>query len=373
MKVSIMTLSLSLNYGAQLQSYALAKTIANFGIEVEVYQYYDKHRITYGMTFTQKIKYYLWNCIRHIIGSCKKEACFKKFREQYVPMTKMLYKSNQELKNNPGDYDVFIAGSDQIWNPDIFKYDLSYFLDFVPPYKKKISYASSFAKKTFVSKFKKQCISLLNEFEYISVREQSGIEIVKELCSKQAKIVLDPTLLLDINDWRLITEKSSKKSCDFSGILCYVMPGDKKVTDTIEKIAQKIRKETGLSIMRLGIKEFEKLKHPWRECDTTASPSDFVSYFIGAKYVITNSFHGTAFAINFEKNLIVPYNTELSSKDAIHERIISLLHLVEATNVLWPVSEKYTCYKKYNMQRSSELLKSHRVQSLSYLRTALEV
>ena len=373
MKISIMTLSMSPNYGAQLQSYALAKKISDLGADVEVYRYFDKRRITYGMPAAAKIKYHVWNGVKKILFGSKKEAGFKQFREKYVPMSSQTYRNNKELKDNPGDYDVFIAGSDQIWNPKIFKYDLSYFLDFVSENRKKISYASSFASKSFSSEYKERCAALLGEFDHISVRETSGAEIIKELCGKRAEVVLDPTLLLTMDDWRYITKTASEKSKGFSGILCYIMPGDKKVTDAMETIAQKLKKETGLPIMRLGIKEYDTFKYPKDEYDTKADPCDFVSYFMGAEYVVTNSFHGTAFSVNFGKKLIVPYNPALKDKSALHERMVSLLDIVELSGVLWPAGEEFKEYKTQDITRATELLTEQRNKSLSYLKTALGV
>lgn len=372
MNAVIMTTALSPNYGASLQTFALAKVIDQLGVNVEVYTYNDKKRMTYGMSGLQKLKYFTWGMIRKGLYGGKKEEGFDEFRNKYIPMTKDLFQNNSELRANPGDYDIYIAGSDQIWNPDFFQYDLSYFLDFVPRGKKKISYASSFAKKQFDTPLREECGKLLSDFDYISVREQSGICIVEEVSGKKAEKVLDPTLLLSKNEWSDITKNASTKSKQFNGILCYVMPGDTVVTNSIEKNAKKLQMLTGLPIMRLGIKEYDHKKYKSEETDICASPIDFIQYFINAKYIVTNSFHGTAFAINFEKQLIIPYNDSLSEKKAIHERILSFLDSVDSMSVLIPANKVIERIPERDIYRATRLLEDERSKSKRYLEHSIK-
>lgn len=371
MNVAIMTTALSPNYGAALQTYALSRAILDLNIDVDVYSYNDKRRLTDGMNLLSKVKYYLWNTSKIFLFGGKKEKAFKVFRNENIPMTEKTYRCNQELCDDPGEYDVYIAGSDQIWNPDFFRYDMSYFLNFVPEGKKKISYASSFAKRVFSSPYYDECSKLLSDFDAISVREHSGINIVKELCGKEAVQVLDPTLLLNRNEWAMITENSSLRAKQFSGILCYIMPGDKAVTNAIEKNAQMIHKLTGLPIMRLGIKEYNWKKYKAEEVDLFASPTDFVTYFLNAQYVVTNSFHGTAFGINFGKQTIIPYNSQLKKEKAIHERIFSLLEELESFELLIPNEQIINELPIQNVDKTSKLLQKEREKSILFLKSAL--
>ena len=334
MKAAIITLAVSENQGAVLQTYALCKAIEKFDITPVVYKYNDNKRILGSLQGSAKIKHAVWKQLKRVITLGVKGKKYRLFRNQYIPFTTKRFDNNADLRNDDTKYDIYISGSDQIWNPDIFLYDTSYFLDFVPQGEIKISYASSFGKATFNKSYCKKCAELLNEYKKISVREESGIKIVKNLCGKNAEVVLDPTLLLDEREWHELAVHAKKKAKNFKGILCYVMPGDSTVTDAIESIAQQLHKKTGLSICRIGVKEYDILKYGYKQTDIFAGPLDFLSYFENAEYIVTNSFHGTAFSLNFSKKFYVVINKLLDSKEALHERVISLLDKVQANNAI---------------------------------------
>ena len=373
MRTVMITTALSDNYGAALQTYALSQSIENLGHSSEVYNYNDPKRISASMTFKQKIIHTVWRFFVVLFTFDAKRNRYKKFRKKYLPLTGKKISSPSELKKNCGDYDVYIAGSDQIWNPGFFIHDTSYFLDFVPANRKKISYSSSFGKADFgKSKYYDRCCKALSEFDSISVREKSGINIVKNMCSKDAEWVLDPTLLLNKEEWKKVTSDKADKG---KYILCYVMPGDKNVTDAIEKLAVILQKKTGYNIIRLGTKEYEVLKYGKNGCDIKAGPDDFVNYFMNAEYVITNSFHGTAFSINFGKKLFIPINGSLQANEALHERIISLLKLVNAENAVVQTDRITDDYDFSQNELDYDViqnkLQQERVSSISYLEKAI--
>ncbi|MBE5756515.1 MAG: polysaccharide pyruvyl transferase family protein [Clostridiales bacterium] len=372
MKASVMTLSLSNNYGATLQAYALVRKMNNLGIDTVAYKYIDKKRLTYGLTFKQKIYYFLWNFFKNTITLNKRNRLFKKFRKKNIPYTTKRYHNNKELCKNPGEYDVYLSGSDQIWNPDLFLYDLSYFLNFVPKGKKKVAYASSFGKSSFQSKYAETCGALLKDFSHIAVREESGINIVKELSGQDAECVLDPTLLLTAEEWEIVTEKAKKKAKKFNGILCYIMPGKKSVVDKIKETAEKLSKEKGLPIKYIGIKEYQIFKYGIKNCDIFVSPEDFVCYFKNASCVVTNSFHGTAFSLTFNKDFYVPIDGKIANGVALHERVLSILSKTGAENALVPVDEDINL-KELNKKEVQEKLSKERTLSLEYLKKSIGV
>lgn len=369
--ISIITLSLSNNYGAILQTYALSKILKNYHLKVEVLNYNDDRRFTTGLSFISRIKHIMWYIIRYLLTFKQKETKFDYFRNKYIPLTERYYR-NIDLKSKLPIYDIYMSGSDQIWNPDLFQFDKSYFLDFAPVGAKKVAYASSFGKAYFPQELIPECKDLLADFSYISVREYSGIQIVKDICGKNAEHVLDPTLLLDREEWQKITTEASKKAKCFKGILCYIMPGDKEVEDTIEKVAQQLHFRTKLPIMRIGLKEYKVLKYGNKGCDITASPFDYIQYFLNAEYVVTNSFHGTAFSVNFSKEFYVIENSSLDSKLALYERMNSFLSKVNAMDCIvytnnpiipikWPV----------DIDKCQEELKKQREYSLNYLKKSI--
>lgn len=373
MKASVITLVLSDNYGAALQSAAFAQALKNCGAEPTFYRYQDWSRITYGMSKAAHIKHFAFNCIKACLTQGVRQKRFDAFRARYIPMTRRLYGNNTELRQEPGDYDVYISGSDQIWNPKLFLFDYSYFLDFAPEGAKRISYASSFGSAGFDPAYKEKCGALLEKYSHISVREKSGEAIVSNMCSKTATTCVDPTLLLTKEEWEPMMADASEKSKNFNGILCYFMPGDTLVTDAIEKLAQQLHKKTGLPIMRLGIKEPFVFRYPKGETDIKAGPAEFLTYFSGAKYVVTNSFHGTAFALNFGKICYNPINDTLPPEKALHERIVSLLTQTEATAQMLPASNPILPdTNTVDQEKSQALLRKLRADSLTYLKNALE-
>lgn len=373
MKASVITLVLSDNYGAALQSAAFAQALKSCGAEPTFYRYQDWSRITYGMSKAAHLKHFAFNCIKACLTQGVRQKRFDAFRESYIPMTEKLYGNNTELREAPGDYDVYISGSDQIWNPKLFLFDYSYFLDFAPEGAKRISYASSFGKADFEESYKEKCGNLLSQYSHISVREQSGEKIVKELCDRTPAVCVDPTLLLRKGEWAPMMKNAHKKAKAFNGILCYHMPGDALVQTAIESLAQQLHKKTGLPIMRLGIKEHTVFRYPKGETDIKAGPAEFLAYFAGAQYVVTNSFHGTAFAMNFGKECYNPINDTLPPEKALHERIVSLLTQTEATEQMLPASNPVLPKTNtVDREKSQELLSKLRADSLTYLKNALE-
>ena len=373
MKASVITLALSDNYGALLQSCAFSKALQNLEVEPVFYRYQDWKRVTYGMSPKRRVLHWGMKQTKELLTLGQRKKRFRAFREKNLPLTKWLYGNNAQLREAPAEYDVYISGSDQIWNPGLFVFDYSYFLDFVPEGKKKISYAPSFGKAVFDPAYKEKCGKLLAQYSHISVREKSGEAIVRELCGKEAQTVLDPTLLLTKREWEPMMAQANERAKAFSGILCYIMPGDKLVERAIESLAQQLHKKTGLPIMRLGIKEYDVFRYPGRETDIKAGPAEFLAYFAGAQYVVTNSFHGTAFALNFGKECYNPINDTLPPEKALHERIISLLTQTEATAQMIPASDPILpddC--GVDMEKSQQLLHGLRQASMAYLQNALE-
>lgn len=373
MDTVVLTTALSNNYGAALQTYAMVKAINKTGAEAVVYRYNNPNRINNSMTIKQRIIHNIWNVVTVAIGRKKKQKKFEEFRNEYIPLTEQLFQSSEELMRNYGNYDVYIAGSDQIWNPDFFIDDLSYFLDFLPEEKKRISYASSFGKSEFKSeKYRDKCAMLLSRFQHISVREQSGMKIAKSLCGIDAEWVLDPTLLLNKYDWMKLADTDILTD---EIILCYTMPGDRVVTESIEKIAKQLQLITGLPVVRIGNKEYDVFKYGRKSCDIEAGPLEFVRYFLKAKYVVTNSFHGTAFSLNLDKDFIIPINDSLKTSTALHERILSILKLLGAESAVIKTSEldKTIDFSKHAIQHGkiSDKLEEERKRSFEYLKLAI--
>ena len=369
---SLMTLSLSENYGAALQTYASAEAFRRLGASVTVYNYNDARRLTYGLSLPAKIKYRVWTALKHLLTLGKKARRYRSFRAKHIPMSKR-YRNNAELRAAPGEYDVYVAGSDQIWNPALFLFDYSYLLDFVPTGKRKISYATSFGKAALGEGDRERMASLLRDFSALSVREESGKDILRELVGREAELCLDPTLLLRREDWEPVAADAKPRHPDFHGILCYIMPGDPAVEAAILEVAESLKKKTGLPILCLGMKEYKRFTSYRRNlCDIVAGPSEFIYYMLRAEYVVTNSFHGTAFSVNFGKRFYVPINTSRPPSRALHERILSFLKLVGAESALVRLGDgTITLAEPPEAGPMQERLEAAREHSYAYIENAL--
>ncbi len=332
-KIGIITIQGN-NYGAVLQAVALNHFLNSRGFIAENLDYNDLNRVKNSLSRKQRIVNALWTkfALKFIVGN-KKNVKFEEFRKKHIKFSDNKWKSKEELFDNPPKYDVYISGSDQIWNPDVMRDDYNYLLAFAPKGTKKIAYASSFGKSKLPED--KKCIykKYLAQFSDIAVRENSGKAIVNDLLGYEPKQVVDPTLLLNKDEWSKITAYSDNKE---KYVLCYYMPGDNVVTNAIKAISLKIAKKTGLKIVNVGLKEYYKFV-PGMDCRVDAGPMDFVNLFIGAEYIVTNSFHGTAFATNFGKKLYVPINKDLDPSKARHIRMLDYLTSVDLTNAIIPI------------------------------------
>ncbi|MBQ4516642.1 MAG: polysaccharide pyruvyl transferase family protein [Clostridia bacterium] len=300
MRIGIMTFHWATNYGAVLQAYALSKALENKGHEVTIIDYYPEK---YKKKWTKVFFTYHPERIPASIKQLKKEKEIKTFRDEYLKKTKY-FSSAKELKQYVFDYDCYICGSDQIWNPSFVRYGdqgitLSYFLDFIPNGAKKISYAASFGVKEYPEDLKNKIKDQLVLFNAISVREETGLGILKDINICDAQLVPDPTILLDASIYKkLLKEPKRSEKYDF----VYMLHSRK--ADAIPLL--KKRKREGVMSVHCGNIGIE----------------DWLTEIYGADLVITNSFHGIVFSIIFEKN----FAPILIKGSGMNDRIITLLN-----------------------------------------------
>lgn len=320
-KVGILTFQNAINYGAFLQTYALQEILSDIAEVCEV--------INYKADFIEKdynpfrIKKNIVKSLGRIILKSKieieKSKIFQRSSNQYLNLSTEC-KTTEKLKEVCEKYDIVYCGSDQIWNCRITKNDLNYFLPFALEKTKKCSYAASFG--TFdISKLSENAVDALNQFNKISVREESSVETLSRKVENSDKIEvdLDPTLLLDKNDWSVFG-KAIKEETPYILIYCVKAP------NTLIKKAIEFSKEHNIRIIQI---HYYKVKNKNINYVLDAGPSEFVSYFKNAKYVFTDSFHGTVFSIIFNKLFV----TEMTLTDGTYNnRVAALLKLLELEN-----------------------------------------
>ena len=316
MKIGILTLHCAHNYGAMLQSYALKHCLQEQGHDVKIIDYRPKHVINpyrlfpsfSGLSWKNKINvliyillYFPYRYIRY--------SRFNRFLERYLIVDDVYYKTADAIQWF--DFDVCFYGSDQIWNLDITKNDFTYLGETNNIVLYKISYAASMGRlfeKDFPIYQK-----YLDMFDCISVREKSMKKSLQPLTEKPIHTVLDPTLLLDADNWRnlAVSPRLKKKY-----VLLYQIYYDKKLRLFAEKIAAK-RKAVVVELTAGIPLTYQRYRDP------IASPEEFVGYFKNAECVVTTSFHGLAFSLIFKKEFFILDVKSLPS--GLNSRIYSLL------------------------------------------------
>lgn len=320
MKIGILTFHCAINYGAVLQSYGLQEYLRSLGHDVYVIDYRPDYLITPYCSFKFSFDSYssFIQCIKGFIRAClvfpirrKRNKAFSKFISKYLK----LYKLDFDDKLN--DFDAFVFGSDQIWNPQItYGIDKIFIGDFYAAKGKKlIAYAASSGSEKNLSdeeigNFK----YVVNHFEAISVREQSLKEFFMKHFAKEISVVLDPVLLAGYYVFESIAKK--EKLLDKPYLLLFQLGHNESVSLYAKKMAQKKQLELVEIISYTNSIKDKNLRQD-------LSPEEFLAYFKAASYIITTSFHGTVFSILFKKNFNV-----IRCDKRIDERAFSLLQLL---------------------------------------------
>ena len=367
-KVGLITQHRVVNYGSVLQTYALQKKINELGCECEVIDYYPERFTPLGMLKRiknkgERLKKSLF--IRTIARIVICPSYFIRFRmffgflESNIQMTPKTYRKAEELINNSFDYDIYCTGSDQVWNYGWNeKIESPYFLKFAPDFKKKISYAASFGKSTLDAAEIDETRRLLSRYAAISLRESSGVSIVKELGFDNCVNVLDPTLLLDGSEWRKVSSNKYKKD---KYILVYNLNRNHK----IDRYAGNLSQKTGLQIRYLSYQLHEFYKKGKMYCNPKVE--DFLALLDNADYVITDSFHATAFSLNFNKEFVIVYPGKYSTRLQSILELLGLTDRVAKNEDDIEITENKIDYKQIN-----ELLDIERNKSLRWLEDALK-
>ena len=289
-KVGILTYHDALNYGAVLQAFALRRALKKTGkAEVEVLDYKNPEVMSSsdlkGILFHSGKKGILLFLTR--FGVIKR---FQKFRQNKLHLSKPLY-YREEFEDYVEQLDYVIVGSDQVWNEHWNDMDGTYFLDVAMDDAKKCSYAASFGFEELEKSRMESYRERLSRFAHLSVREKSAKKIVNQSLGLACEQHVDPVLLLRQEEW--IRESCEKKKHK-PYLFLYLVPYQREVVEYAKKLA----KEKGLQVC-LGSRSFRnpELKHVG-----TASPERFLGWMRNADLVVTNSFHGAAFAMIFEKD-----------------------------------------------------------------------
>ena len=304
MRIGIMTLwKTEFNYGAILQCYALQEYLRKKGHEPYLIRYSNKKtkRSLRRFSVSKAI-----NLIRDYYRGFKKRKImdfsreFELFREKYIDVSEKEYVGYESLKNNPPEADMYIVGSDQVWN--FYKTPIEYsrdpihafFLDFGNKEIKKVSYAASWDRQYLLDCHIDEIKPLLKKFDYVSVREKRGIDAC-EICEcKNAEWVVDPTLMLTADEYRKIYNDNSVRYISGKYILIYMVLTQKQVFD-VDYIYE-FAKKRNLKVIYVAE---DKTDDSYQKYYPTIP--EWLYLIDNAEYVVTNSFHGTVFSLIFHK------------------------------------------------------------------------
>lgn len=333
MKIGIITIHNSPNYGANLQAFALYEYIRSQGNDVELIDlhrpHYDdyvpsKRYISYPdqvKSNTQKVKDVIKNIIKHISRykankhDLYNEVSKRKF-DAFNSQIKMsrLYRGIDDLYANPPIYDLYITGSDQLWNPTQPFCLEPYFLTFAPKGSQKISYASSIGITELTETEKADYKKWLEKYDAISVRERQAKTLLESFIDKKISCVADPTFLLDVEKWQSM---ATKPHIDSPYVLLFTL----QHTQEMHEYALRISKESGKKLIIINQILPDNLSGDFVAV-RDAGLQEWLGYIKHADMVLTNSFHGTVFSIILgAKN----FYTYISPTNKRGSRIVDLL------------------------------------------------
>lgn len=369
-KIGIITMHKVLNAGSSLQAWALYHKIEQLGYSCEIidYQYPNQFHRSRQQTIDSRHdlirswinrgKYFL------LYRTKKQHQRFSKFWQSSW-QSSAPYNTPKSLQLNPPRYDIYIVGSDQVWNPKCMYGDPSFFCAFAKD-KPRISYASSFAQADIPDKLYKTYEILLSGFSSISVREEGARDLVRKLTGKDATVVCDPTLLLTKQDYAPFIAKSEIK-IKKPYILAYILSYAYNPYPTILEVIEKVSRERKLPVFYMMANTIDD--YHFGHSITNAGPNEFLSLIANAECVVTSSFHGVAFALNFEKDFyaVLPKNVDNNN------RIYSLLNIVGAQDrIVQNDPNFHISQRSINYNDITKRIKLFRDRSIEYLELALK-
>lgn len=352
-KVGIMTLHVGDNYGALLQCYALRKSILSFpGVDAHVINFdpgrefprYDDPQVQAG--YMQKLQQF--NDFNSVYNGVQPPVFFDMHGED-VPV-----------------FDYYITGSDQVWNTSFSFANSAYFLDFVKKGAKKIAYAPSIGIPAHSKKLKKHWFAQnIPSFNWLSLRERSHIDFLRQYTNKEIYTTVDPTLLLEKKDYDTLCHKATAPVEDY--ILLYFLKHD-QTAPLLISYANMLARMFHLRVVYSFAKMPDRVFPAGSETFFYSDPIEFVNLIKHARAVVTNSFHGTIFSLLYHR----PFFTYLVS--SMSARVTDLLHEVGLESRSVHGYRRLTDEAlELDFSKADQVIKQKRAESIAYLRKALDI
>lgn len=363
-KIGIITVYKNINYGSKLQSFALQKTIKTLGYFPENIDFYKKENESNYWSGKKKLikgpADLFTLLLRKIFDGSKRKKrveIFNDFLEKNI-----IYNEYKKENFNEQEFYKFICGSDQIWAPNQFNSD--FFLGFVKDKNKKIAYAPSIGLPVIPMELQKEYKELIKNIEAISIREEDGAKIVENLTERKVQVVLDPTLLLDRYEWKNALQLEEKKIKE-KYILCYFLGENKEQRLYIKQLSKKLN----LKVIYLPFAKVDFYCDGPKEYEV--GPKEFLELIKDAELICTDSYHGTIFSINFNRNFLSFLRFKSTDELCQNSRVENFLKRVKLQERIVRNFKNFN-YSDIDWSSVNEILDRERKKSLEFLKEALE-
>ena len=367
MKIDVITLHRVRNYGSSLQTLATQMFLNELGCEAEIIDYYPERYSSKGLlkrlkNKSKKLGSYsillLMAKIAIVPSYYKKHLVFDEFLRKHINLTDKTYYSEQDLMNDIPKADAYCTGSDQVWNSHWNEgVDRPFYLSFLPDDAYRFSYASSIGSEKLKDDEKREVSPMLEKYKHISVREDSGVAILQDMDISNAVQVLDPTLLFDAKTW---TPYVSDRYKNQKYVVTYNLHHDKRIDQFAAKLSQKY----DLKVLNISYNWHDIIRSGqlvW--CPTI---EEYLGLIRDAAYVVTDSFHATAFSLIFGTKFIDIFPEQASA------RLRSILKLTNTENRGFdemPTLEAADDVTDFDVVH--EILRNEREKSVQYMNMVL--
>jgi hypothetical protein len=369
--VGVLTIHDIYNYGSVLQAYATVRSLQKLEFVAEIidYKYPNSFHLAESPRIGGKILTKANSFLKDLLPGRPYSTYvgnYKNFRTRHIPISKNSYASCDQIIQDPPLYDTYLAGSDQIWRPERMKADPVFFLGFGNAEARRVSYASSFGCTDIPQSFRKVYSKYLDAFDHLSVREVTGVKLIKDLTGRDAKLVLDPTLLLSPEEWSALAEPPPFQR---PYLVCYGFHPNSRY---MERMARDYADRHNLDIVRINGSFIDYFSRGIQYV-LNAGPAEWLGLIRDSSVVFAQSFHASVFAALFRR----PFYSILRG-DAHHDsRQISLLELASIPYMAITVGDDYRLaiadppLPDYDRVHSN--LSKVREVSINYLKTSLTI
>lgn len=379
-KVGIITIHAIANFGSLFQAYALQETVKKMGYRAEVINYLypnEYHKFEYSkkspyantntkISLFERLKGRLYD----IFGFSKRYIEIKKkkyiYAQQQILNLSTLYPTKDSLSACNDKYDIYITGSDQVWNPRYLFDDTSFLLPFSNSFNK-IAFSASFGTTDIDVAHIDLYKPLLKQYRFLSTREPSGNDIIKKICGKEASHTCDPTLLLSKEEWiRLDGRKPLVKG---KYILCYILTYTSNPYPYAYKLISHVRHQLGYKVVCID-DTYRYWMKPSYIFKGGCGPMDIINLFANASFIISSSFHGTAFSLYFEKDFysILPPNVKDERQESLLKKVGAEDRIVRVNDSI----DNLPMLQIKNWNQINKELSLFRGESIQYLSNALK-